>query len=40
MTTNTSLTTRWVEFTFAQIFPAVCLPCKQTDLVQRFYHVF
>ena len=40
MTTYTSLTTRWVEFTFAQIFPAVCLPYKQTDFTNRIIALF
>ena len=29
-----------MEFIFAQFSPAVCLPCKQTDLVQRIIALF
>jgi hypothetical protein len=29
-----------VEFSFAQFSPAVCLPCKQTDLVQQIIALF
>jgi hypothetical protein len=29
-----------VEFIFAQFSPTVCLPCKQTDLVQRIIALF
>ena len=29
-----------MEFSFSQVAPAVCLPCRQTDLTARFYHVF
>ena len=29
-----------MEFIFAQFSPTVCLPCKQTDLVQRIIALF